>query len=166
MKVSIDLRGFEEFSDALKNAKSKIPTIAREVVEELSDIGLVDNYTSTKKKQIVELANEVHGGIENPDPNVLFAEYGTGTKADPNAPITYNGGKHSSTYDNTGGAMWYVPTEQVDHDLPYSVVKMGDTEYYLAHGQKAQHRFLEATERMIQSKDEVVNQAFERNLGR
>jgi uncharacterized surface anchored protein len=165
MKIEIDLKGFEDFTKALKNAEGKIPTIAREVVDELSDIGLVDNYASTRKKQVVELSNEVRGGIENDNPNVLFAEYGTGTKADPKAPITYNGGKHSSTYDNTGGAMWYVPTEQVDHDLPYSVVKMGDIEYYLAHGQKAQHKFLEATERMIQSKDEVVRQALERNLG-
>ena len=155
----------EKLQEDIKRMQDNIKPMSVEIVDKLSDIGLTNNYHDTRKQEIVDEGNYVKGGIINDNPNVLFAEYGTGVKAD---PPTNNGkyAKPTQSFANTEGASWYIPVDIVDHDLPYSIVEKGDEGdlYYKAYAQKAQHRFREAAENMYEKADKVIQEVADKYL--
>jgi len=77
-KMNLSIESIDEFKDILEKNKKRFPSLAGKIVKMVSQIGLEDNYDSTKMLPIVYENGKVSGGIHTTDPIDTYREFGTG----------------------------------------------------------------------------------------
>lgn len=139
--IKLSVSDLTELNEKIKKSKNNLLKCAKAVVDKTCRIGLVDNYSSATQMETTVQGYTVKGGIKAPA-EVKFAEYGTGI---------YSEKGHigsTTTFIESGFNKWYVPVNEVKHNVNYPVIQIDGEDYYIARPQVAQHRFYKCSERM------------------
>lgn len=92
--------------------------------------------------EMVDMSSkEVKGRIytdKDKFPWAMFEHYGTGDYREL-PPIGTT--KH---FLETGGSQWFIPVSKVEKELHYPIIEIQETQFYVAHGVKANHFMTDA----------------------
>lgn len=111
----------------------------------------IDNAVENTQKEAISLKHRMTNGDGTLDKNIItgkigelegrvytnhqaliFVEYGTGIKKDPDFPHIGT----TKTFKESGYKFWFVPVDKVDKPIG-PLVRIGDSEYYMAFSQAA-----------------------------
>lgn len=95
---------------------------------------------------------------ENNQSYLWFEYFGTGSKAEmPHVGRT----KH---FLESGFAEWYIPVNNVGRSLNYPIVMIGNKQFYVAHGTKANHFMADSEFKTRNENAEIVKKKIEAML--
>lgn len=135
-KIKLSLKSLEEYKNFLKEYKEQLPKIAENIVKKTSELGLENNYKSTKMKSIQNTGRKVIGGIQTTDEKDTYKEFGTG--------IVGNNNPHLSEYLAQVG--WNYDVNE--HGEKGWIYPKGDGTYGWTKGLPAEKKFYEAIKNM------------------
>ena len=133
MRLSLD--SIEEYKQFLEKYSSKLPQIAENIVDRVSEEGLEYNYNSTEKIPIENTGEKVTGGIRTTDEGETYAEFGTGQVGSQNP--------HVAEYLEKAGWKYDVNEHGEKGWLYYK-----DGQLHWTKGMPAQKKFYNASVRM------------------
>jgi hypothetical protein len=87
---------------------------------------------SLDKNVVTEKTDELSGRVYTNNPALMFAEYGTGVKKDPDFPHI----GRTKTFIESGKKFWLVPAESVSEPIGH-LITIGENQYYMAFSQSA-----------------------------
>lgn len=146
-QMNLSLESVEEYKEFLEKYASKLPQIAENIVNKVSDIGLDNNYNSTTKIPIVNTGNKVIGGIKTNDVGETYAEFGTGMvgRESPHVAdwIAKSGWKYDVNEHGEKGWVYYK-----------------DGQFHWTAGIPAKKKFYEASEKMEENFPIIAREEF------
>lgn len=88
-----------------------------------------------------------------------FEYFGTGSEAE--MPHVPNPTKH---FKESGYTEWYIPVSKVGRGLSYPIVVIGNKQFYVAHGAKANHFMADSEFKTRNENVEIVKRKIEEML--
>lgn len=170
IKLSYKINGLDKLEKKINTIVKELPKKIEKSVEEIlkemqitaikmenghNDEGIVF--------ELVDVANNKVKGRVYADPNQFIANgqsylwfeyFGTGEFAEQD-----HVGK-TKHFIESGYTEWYIPVNKVDRSLSYPITTIGNSQFYVAHGSKANH-FLQDAE--FETRDSNI-QTVEKNL--
>lgn len=146
--IRLSINSIEEYKKLLTTRKKKLPQIAKNIVKEVSKIGLEDNYKSTEILPIEYDGNVVSGGIRTTEEKDTYKEFGTGIVGSNNPHMAEYLAEVGWKYDvnEHGEKGWVYPKE--------------DGTYAWTKGIPAQKKFYKAMRRMEKALPEIAKNEF------
>lgn len=146
-KMSLSLDSIEEYKEFLEKYSSKLPQVAINIVNRVSEVGLEDNHKSTTIITASNDGNKITGGIKTNDEGETYAEFGTG--------IVGQGSPHTADYLEKSG--WkYDVNEHGEKGWVY----FKDGGYHWTKGIPANRKFANASKRMEEKFREIASEEF------
>lgn len=139
--MNLSLESISEFEEMLKAKKKQLPQIAENIVKQVSEIGLEDNYESAELMPIKNSGSAVTGGIQTTDEIDTYREFGTGIV-----------GSQNPHPDIMSGWIYDVN----EHGEKGWVYPKGDGTYGWTKGMPAEKKFYEAIQRMEENLLEIA----------
>lgn len=148
-EMNLSLESIEEYKKFLEKYSSKLPQVAENIVKQVSNVGLEDNYTSTTTLPIINTGDKVTGGIKTNNEGETFAEFGTGIIGSNNPHLSEYLAKSGWKYDvNKHGEKGWVYYK--------------DGEFHWSNGIPAQKKFYNASTKMEEQFKEIAKEEFKK----
>ena len=153
-QTKLSLVSIEEYQDFLREYQKQLPKLAENIVEKVSEVGLKDNYKSTKKLPVQNNGNIIIGGIETTDEKDTYREFGTGIIGNQNPAVSDFLAKTGWKYDinEHGEKGWIYPKE--------------DGTFGWTKGIPAEKKFYNAMKEMEESFKEIAIEEFSKIRGK
>lgn len=143
--IRLSLNSIDEYKKYLEEKQKEMLQKTKNVVQEVSKIGLEGNHKSTELLPVKYDGSVVSGGIKTTDPVDTYREYGTGIVGSNNPhPDIMTGWKYDVNEHGEKG--WIYPK--------------GDGTYGWTKGLPAEKKFYEAMERMEAALPKIVKEEF------
>lgn len=146
--IRLSLNSIEGYKEALIKRKKQLPKMAEQIVREVSEVGLQDNYESAILLPIQNDGKVVSGGIQTTDEIDTYREFGTGIVGSNNPHIAEYLAKVGWKYDvnEHGEKGWIYPKD--------------DGTYGWTKGLPAEKKFYEAIIEMEERLPEIAKEKF------
>lgn len=146
--MRLSLESISEFEELLRKNKEQLPIKAENIVRQVSEIGLQDNYNSAELLPITNDGNIVKGGIQTTDEKDTYTEFGTGVVGSENPHVAEFLAKVGWVYDVNGHGEkgWIYPKP--------------DGTYGWTKGIPSEKKFYEAMLRMEESLPDIAKAEF------
>ncbi len=146
--IRLSLDSIEGYKEALIKRKKQLPKMAEQIVREVSEVGLQDNYESAILLPIQNDGKVVSGGIQTTDEIDTYREFGTGIVGSNNPHIAEYLVKVGWKYDvnEHGEKGWIYPKD--------------DGTYGWTKGLPAEKKFYEAIIEMEERLPEIAKGKF------
>lgn len=143
--IRLSLNNIDEYKKYLEEKQKEILQNAKNVIQEVSKIGLEGNHKSTELLPIIYDGSVVSGGIKTTDPIDTYREYGTGVVGSNNPhPDIMNGWKYDVNEHGEKG--WIYPKS--------------DGTYGWTKGLSAEKKFYEAMRKMEKALPKIAKEEF------
>lgn len=143
--IRLSLNSIDEYKKYLEEKQKEILQKTKNVVQEVSKIGLEGNHKSTELLPVKYDGSVVSGGIKTTDPIDTYREYGTGIVGSNNPhPDIMTGWKYDVNEHGEKG--WIYPKS--------------DGTYGWTKGLPAEKKFYEAMERMEEALPKIAKEEF------
>lgn len=161
MKITCKVKGLNRLEKKINTIVKKLPNVVKQSVEDI----LKETRTCAIRLEkghreegiLCELvdvsSNEIKGRVYadiKAFPWFMFEHYGTGQYAE-----MEHVGK-SKHFIESGYTQWFIPVSKVEKPLNYPIVSIGDLQFYIAHGVKANHFMTDAEFEMRDNNIETV----------
>lgn len=140
----------ESLEDILKNIRGYAIRLEKGHNEE----GILIEMIDISKKQI---KGRVHTNKEK-FAHAMFEHFGTGDYRELSAIGV------TKRFIETGGSQWFIPVNKVDRVLHYPIIELQGTQFYVAHGVKANHFMTDAEFESRNENLEIVKKKLENML--
>lgn len=161
MKITCKVKGLNRLEKKINTIVKKLPKAVEQSIEEILKetracaIRLEKGHREEGILcELVDVANNIIKGRIYADikafPWFMFEHYGTGQYAE-----MEHVGK-SKHFIESGYTQWFIPVSKVEKPLNYPIVSIGDLQFYIAHGVKANHFMTDAEFEMRDNNIETV----------
>ena len=161
MKITCKVKGLNRLEKKINTIVKKLPKAVEQSIEEILKetracaIRLEKGHREEGILcELVDVSNNIIKGRIYADikafPWFMFEHYGTGQYAE-----MEHVGK-SKHFIESGYTQWFIPVSKVEKPLNYPIVSIGDLQFYIAHGVKANHFMTDAEFEMRDNNVETV----------
>ena len=158
MEIKVKVKhGYKRINKIVDN----LPKISKEITNEI--LKNIRGYAIRLEKghneqgilfELVDIStNEVKGRVYTDKvamPWAMFEHFGTGDYRELEKVGT------TQHFLDTGGSQWFIPVSKVEKPLNYPIIEIQGSEFYIAHGVKANHFMTDAE---FQSRNENMEEA-------
>lgn len=134
----------ESIEEVLKNIRGYAIKLEKGNNEDGILVEMVETSTNTVKGRVYTSKDKF--------PWAMFEHFGTGDYRELSAVGTT---KH---FLETGGSQWFIPVSKVEKTLRYPIIEIQGTQFYVAHGVKANHFMSDAEFETRNDNIKIVNQ--------
>lgn len=120
----------ESVEDILKNIRGYAIKLEKGNNEDGILVEMVETSTNTVKGRVYTSKEKF--------PWAMFEHFGTGDYRELSAVGT------TKRFLETGGSQWFIPVSKVEKTLRYPIIEIQGTQFYVAHGVKANHFMTDA----------------------
>lgn len=162
MKLNCEIKVKNNFKNFEKLKNKLVETVQESVEEVLKNIrGYAiklekgNNEDGILVEMIETSTNTVKGRVytsKDKFPWAMFEHFGTGDYRELSKVGTT---KH---FLDTGGSQWFIPVSKVQKTLRYPIIEIQGTQFYVAHGVKANHFMTDAEFETRNDNIKIVNQ--------
>lgn len=161
MKIACKVKGLNRLEKKINTIVKKLPKAVKQSIEDILKetracaIRLEKGHREEGILcELVDVSNNEIKGRVYADikafPWFMFEHYGTGQYAE-----MEHVGK-SKHFIESGYTQWFIPVSKVEKPLNYPIVSIGDLQFYIAHGVKANHFMTDAEFEMRDNNVETV----------
>lgn len=160
-KIKCKIKGLDKLDKKLNTIIKELPQTIEESVEEIlketracaiklekghHDDGILCELVDVSNN---EIKGKVYADVKA-FPFFMFEHYGTGQYAE----MEHIG--KTQHFIESGYTEWFIPVSVIEKTLNYPIISINETQFYLAHGVKANHFMTDAEFETRESNKEIV----------